>query len=142
MATSLERVDFEEHQRETFKLNKMQFQLRYYWRIDDRTMEWATKQRYLPLINKRNSAFIESLLNSTVGLLYITRYYPGAKAKAHICDVNKRLRPTSLTPVLSNVDEDFAFEELVVVKEIDNNQFGTIPKSSTKQALISPGVVC
>ena len=71
MAMSLERVDFEEHQRETFKLNKMQFQLRYYWRIDDRTMEWAAKQRYLPLINKRNSTFIESLLNSTVGLFFI-----------------------------------------------------------------------
>jgi hypothetical protein len=46
--------------------------------------------------------------------------------KKTICDVNKHLRPISLTPIL-----------LSVLKEIDNNQFETVPKSSTTQALIS-----
>ena len=55
-------------------------------------------------------------------------------------DVNKDLRPISLTPILSKVAEDFVVEEFVkpaVLKEIDETQFGTVPKSSTTQALIS-----
>ena len=60
--------------------------------------------------------------------------------KKPICDVNKHLRPISLTPILSKIGEDFVLEKFIkpaVLKVIDNNQFGTVPKSSTTQALIS-----
>lgn len=57
-----------------------------------------------------------------------------------ILDINKPLRPISLTPVLSKLGEEFVVNEFVkpaVLKRIDVNQFGTVPKSSTTQALIS-----
>ena len=47
-------------------------------------------------------------------------------------DVNKHLRPISLTPVLSKIAEEFIVEEHVkpaVVETIAENQYGTIPKS-------------
>ena len=55
-------------------------------------------------------------------------------------DVNKHLRPISLTPVLSKIAEDSVVEEFIkpaVTAKIDNNQYGTVPKSSTTQALVS-----
>ena len=55
-------------------------------------------------------------------------------------DVNKDLRPISLTPILSKVAEEFVIQEYVkpaILKEIDSCQYGSIPKSSTRQALIS-----
>ena len=57
-----------------------------------------------------------------------------------IYDVNKHLRPISLTPVLSKVAEDFVVESFlkpVVLAKVDVRQFGTVPGSSTTQALIS-----
>ena len=57
-----------------------------------------------------------------------------------IKDVNKHLRPISLTPVLSKVAEEFVVEEhlkLGILKKIGDNQYGAIPNSSTTQALIS-----
>lgn len=57
-----------------------------------------------------------------------------------IHDVNKHLRPISLTPVLSKVAEDFVVESFlkpVVLAKVDVRQFGTVPGSSTTQALIS-----
>jgi hypothetical protein len=53
-------------------------------------------------------------------------------------DVNKHLRPISLTPTLSKIAEEFVVELHVkpaVLKEIETNQFGCVPKSSTTQAL-------
>ena len=55
-------------------------------------------------------------------------------------DVNKHLRLISLTPVLSKIAEDFVVEEFMkpaVTAKIDNNQYSTVPKSSTTQALVS-----
>ena len=55
-------------------------------------------------------------------------------------DVNKHLRPISLTPVLSKIAEDFVVKEFIkpaVTAKTDNNQYGTVPKSSTTQALVS-----
>ena len=55
-------------------------------------------------------------------------------------DVNKHLRPISLTPILSKIAEDHIVEHYVkpvVLKEINQRQFGTIPNSSTTHALIS-----
>ena len=57
-----------------------------------------------------------------------------------IKDVNKHLRPISLTPVLSKLAEDFVVSEHLrpsILKKIGDNQFGAIPESSTTHALIS-----
>ena len=55
-------------------------------------------------------------------------------------DINKHLRPISLTPILSKIAEEYVVESYVkpaVLQKIDPQQFGTIPKSSTTHALIS-----
>ena len=55
-------------------------------------------------------------------------------------DINKHLRPISLTSVVSKVAEDFIVESIMrpaVLEKIDKNQFGTIPRSSTTHALVS-----
>ena len=55
-------------------------------------------------------------------------------------DINKHLRPISLTPILSKIAEDFVVDQHfkpAVLKMIDPRQFGTVPKSSTTHALIS-----
>ena len=55
-------------------------------------------------------------------------------------DVNEHLRSISPTSIASRVAEDFiikSFSKPAVLKTIDKNQFGTIPKSSTTHALIS-----
>ena len=57
-----------------------------------------------------------------------------------IRDVNKHLRPISLTPVLSKLAEDYVVEQYVkpaVLARVDANQFGTVPGSNTTIALIS-----
>ena len=55
-------------------------------------------------------------------------------------DVNKHLRPISLTPILSKMSEDYVVDTYVkpaVLEWIDPQQFGAVPKSSTTHALIS-----
>ena len=57
-----------------------------------------------------------------------------------IQDVNKHLRPISLTPILSKVAEEFIVEthvKPVLMRKIGDNQFGSVPRSSTTHALIS-----
>ena len=57
-----------------------------------------------------------------------------------IKDVNKHLRPISLTSILSKVAEEFVVAEYLrpsILKKIGDNQFGDNPKSSTTHALIS-----
>ena len=57
-----------------------------------------------------------------------------------IKDVNKHLRPISLTSILSKVAEEFVVAEYLrpsILKKIGDNQFEAIPKSSTTHALIS-----
>ena len=57
-----------------------------------------------------------------------------------VYDVNMHLRPISLTPALSKVAEEFMVEQHVkpaVLEKMDPGQFGTIPGSSTTEALIS-----
>jgi hypothetical protein len=49
-------------------------------------------------------------------------------------DVNKHLKPISLTAIVSKVAEEFVVENYVkpaVLKRIDSNQYGAIPISST-----------
>ena len=57
-------------------------------------------------------------------------------------DVNKNLRPISLTPVLSKlaVCDDYVVDRYVkpaVLATVDPRQFGTVPGSSTSEALVS-----
>ena len=55
-------------------------------------------------------------------------------------DVNKHLRPISLTPVLSKLTEDFVVDRYVkpaVLAKVDPRQFGTVPGSNTSEALVS-----
>ena len=55
-------------------------------------------------------------------------------------EVNKDLCQISLTPILLKIAQDYVvnlFVKPAVLKEIDPNQYGTVPRSSTTQALIS-----
>ena len=57
-----------------------------------------------------------------------------------VSDADKHLRPISLTPILSRVEEEFVVDGYVkpaVLAKIDRNQYGSVPKSSTVHALIS-----
>ncbi len=89
-----------------------------------------------PITNIINSSFSKGRLPPSWKTADIV---PIPKQK-QVQDVNKDLRPISLTPVLSKVAEEFVVEEHVrptVIKKISENQFGCIPKSSTTQALLS-----
>ena len=57
-----------------------------------------------------------------------------------VSEVNKHLRPISLTPVLSKIAEDFVLDQHLkpeILEIIDPQQFGKIPKSCTTYTLIS-----
>ena len=57
-----------------------------------------------------------------------------------LCATYKHLRPISLTPVLSKIAEDFVVDLYVkpaVLAKVDPRQFGTVPGSSTSEALVS-----
>ena len=57
-----------------------------------------------------------------------------------VYDVNKHLRPISLTPILSKLAEEFVVDRYVkpaVLAKVDTQQFGTVPGSNTTEALIS-----
>ena len=64
--------------------------------------------------------------------------FPISKA-SQITNVNKHLRPISLTPIISKVAEEFVIEKFTpaVLEIIDQNQFGLVPRLSTTMALIS-----
>ena len=89
-----------------------------------------------PIADILNSSYREGKLPSSWKSADIV---PVSKQKP-ANDVNKDLRPISLTPMLSEVAEEFVIQAYVkpaILKEIDGNQYGSIPKSSTTQALIS-----
>jgi hypothetical protein len=57
-----------------------------------------------------------------------------------IQDINRQLRPISLTPILSKLAEEFVvmiYVKPAVMELIDSKQFGTVPDSCTTYALIS-----
>lgn len=63
---------------------------------------------------------------------------PLPKAKP-VEELKKKLTPISLTPCLSKVAEDCVVVDYVkpaVLQNLDPNQYGAVPKSSTTQALI------
>jgi len=54
-------------------------------------------------------------------------------------EVNKHLRPISLTPILSQMSEECVVDTYVkpaLLERIDPQQFGAVPKSSTRHGLI------
>ena len=64
------------------------------------------------------------------------------KGKNKVREVNKHLRPISLTPILTKISEDYmvdtyAYVKPAVLERIDPQQFGAVPKSSTTHALIT-----
>ena len=52
-------------------------------------------------------------------------------------DVNKHLRPISLTPVLSKLTEVDRYVKPAVLAKVDSRKFGTVPGSNTSEALVS-----
>ena len=89
-----------------------------------------------PVADILNSSFQESRLPKSWKRADIT---PLPK-QSLVLDVNKHLRPISLTPILSKVAEDYVVEEYIkpaVLVKVYWNQFGTVPNSSTAHALIS-----
>ena len=55
-------------------------------------------------------------------------------------DINRHLRPISLTSIVSKLAEDYVvdcFVKPAVLKKVDPNQYGTIPNSSAVHALVS-----
>ena len=60
--------------------------------------------------------------------------------KKPVVNIQKELRPISLTPCISKVAEEFdvdGFVKLAVMNILDDNQYRAIPNSSTTMALIS-----
>ena len=83
-----------------------------------------------------NTSYKESRLPSSWKFANII---PILKAKP-VRNVNKELRPISLTSIVSKIAEDYVVDSFVkpaVLKQLDPNQYGTVPRSSTTQALIS-----
>ena len=82
-----------------------------------------------------NASFKEQQLPRLWKLADVT---PLPKTKP-VKEINKDLRPISLTPSISKVAEDFVVTEHVkpaVLRSLDPSQFGAIPKSSTTFALL------
>ncbi|PFX11710.1 G-protein coupled receptor 126 [Stylophora pistillata] len=83
-----------------------------------------------------NSSYLEARLPQSWKLANVA---PIPK-RTPVYDVNKHLRPISHTPVLSKLTEDFVVDRYVkraVLAKVDPRQFGTVPGSSTTEALIS-----
>jgi hypothetical protein len=83
-----------------------------------------------------NSSYSEAQLPSSWKQADIT---PIPKSTP-VYDINKHLRPISLTPILSKLAEEFVVDRHVkpaVLAKVDPRQFGTVPGSSTTEALVS-----
>ena len=98
---------------------------------------------------KENADILASPISDILNLSYKEARLPSIWKHADIVpipkqkpvrEVNKHLRPISLTPIISKIAEDYVVEEYIkptVLRRIDPNQFGTIPKSSPTFALLS-----
>ena len=89
-----------------------------------------------PISNLINCSFSHQSLPS---LWKLANVIPVPKEKV-VLDINTHLRPISLTCCLAKMAEEFVIEKFVgpaMLKHIDPNQFGGIPRSSSTIALIS-----
>ena len=114
---------------------------------------WRSRRRSRPSFVRsqfrENADLLSIPVRDILNLSYIEYCLPQSWKEANVVpvtkqkpvkNVKKHLRPISLTPVISKIAEEFIVEEFVkpaVMAVIDDNQFGTVPKSSTTQALIS-----
>ena len=60
--------------------------------------------------------------------------------KKPVVDIQRELRPISLTPCISKVADEFVVDGFVkpaVMNILDDNQYGAVQNSSTTMALIS-----
>jgi hypothetical protein len=89
---------------------------------------------------------VEDIINSSYKEAHLPEswkkedFTPIPKQKP-VRDVNKHLRPISLSAIVSKVAEEFVVEnyyfKTAVLKRIDSNQYGAIPNSSTTISLLS-----
>ena len=105
----------------------------------DNIPNWILKEYaellLMPITNILNSSFREQRLPSVWKLADLS---PLVKQKPAV-DLNKYLRPISLTPCMSKVAEDFVVCQYVkpaVLSVLDGSQYGAVPKSSTTLALL------
>ena len=107
---------------------------------DDGVPAWLLKENadllMKPVTDILNCSYVEACLPPSWKEANVV---PVPKQKP-IKDVNKHLRPISLTPILSKVAEEFVVEmyvKPVLMGKIGDNQFGSVPRSSITHALIS-----
>ena len=98
---------------------------------------------------KENADLLAQVVTDILNCSYSEAWLPQSWTEADIapvpkqipvCDVNKHLRPISLTPVLSKLAEDFVvdlYTKPLVLAKVDPRRFGTVPGSSTSEALVS-----
>ena len=113
------------------------------------TIETTTSTVASQMKSLRNADLLSNTISDIINSSFAERRLPPSWKSADtvpipkqkpIKDVNKHLRPISLTSILSKVAEEFVVAEYLrpsILKKIGDNQFGAIPKSSTTHALIS-----
>ena len=106
----------------------------------DRTPSWLLKEYCdvvaYPITEILNASHTEQHLPTIWKMADVT---PLPKNKP-VVDIQKALRPISLTPCISKVVEESVEDGFVkpeVMNILDDNQYGAIPNSSTTMALIS-----
>ena len=103
-----------------------------------------------PWLLKENADFLAQVINDILNCSYSEVRLPQSWKEADIApvskqtavyDINKHFRPISLTPILSKLGEDFVVDRHVkpaVLSKVDPRiKFGTVPDSSTSEALVS-----
>ena len=106
----------------------------------DRTPSWLLKEYCdlvaYPITEILNASYAEQRLPTIWKMADVT---PLPKKKP-VVDIQKELRPISLTPCISKVAEEFVVDGFVkpaVMNIFEDNQYRAIPNSSTTMALIS-----
>ena len=91
-----------------------------------------------PITEILNASYAEQRLPTIWKMADVTS--PPPPKKKPVVHIKKELRPISLTPCISKVEEEFVedgFVKPAVMSILDDNQYGPIPNSSTTIALIS-----
>ena len=142
----LERVPLESNSPENFRVTEQRVQRA----LDvlnprkacgpDRIPSWLLKEYCdlvaYPITEILNASYAEQRLPTIWKMADVT---PLPKKKP-VVDIQKELRPISLTPCISKAAEEFVVDGFVkpsVMSILDDNQYGAIPNSSTTMALIS-----
>ena len=105
----------------------------------DRIPNWLLKEysdiMAYPVTEILNASYLEQRLPNTWKMADVT---PQPKKKP-VLDLRKDLRPISLTPCVAKVAEGFIVDDYlkpVVMRVIDDSEYGAIPNSSTTMAFI------